>query len=117
MHGLEGHVAPPPTLHFRSHGIHTVISLHVLRDASLENTSGPSFKIHITLICVHTGPNTIIGMIIQIAHISLSLEKSIILTPDITKQPRTSLESLYMGNWGLHVHSCESNVFPYILYI
>ena len=50
MHGyrwkwLEGHVAPPPKSQFRGQGIHTAISLHDLRDASLENTSGPSFEL------------------------------------------------------------------------
>ena len=30
---LEGHVAPPPKSQFRGQGIHTVISLHDLRDA------------------------------------------------------------------------------------
>ena len=38
---LEGHVAPPPKSQFRGQGIHTAISLRDLRDASLENTSGP----------------------------------------------------------------------------
>ena len=46
---VEGQVAPPPKSQFRGQGIHTVISLHDLRDASLENTSGPSCAIQITL--------------------------------------------------------------------
>ena len=45
---LEGHVAPPPKSQLRGHGIHTAISLHDLRDASLENTSGPSFELRIS---------------------------------------------------------------------
>ena len=36
---LEGHVAPPPKSQFRGQGIHAA------RDASLENTSGPSFEL------------------------------------------------------------------------
>ena len=38
-------VAPPPKSQFRGQGIHMAISLHDLRDASLENTSGPSFEL------------------------------------------------------------------------
>ena len=58
---LEGHlyVAPPPPpppkkkkkkkkSQFRGQGIHTVISLHDLRDAYLENTSGLSFEMGIS---------------------------------------------------------------------
>ena len=45
---LEGHLAPrpppPPQITIRGQGIHTVISLRDLRDAYLENTSGPSFE-------------------------------------------------------------------------
>ena len=42
---LEGHVALPPKSQFRGQGIHTAISLSDLRDASLENISGPSFEL------------------------------------------------------------------------
>ena len=42
---LEGHVTPSPKSQFRGQGIHTAISLRDLRDASLENTSGPSFEL------------------------------------------------------------------------
>ena len=42
---LEGHVAPPPKSQFRGQGIQLAISLRDLRDASLENTSGPSFEL------------------------------------------------------------------------
>ena len=42
---LEGHIAPPPKSQFRGQGIHTAISLRDLRDASLENTSGPPFEL------------------------------------------------------------------------
>ena len=45
---LEGHLAPPPKSQFIGQGIHTVISLHDLRDAWLENTSGPSFEMRIS---------------------------------------------------------------------
>ena len=38
------HVALPPKSQFRGQGIHTVILLRDLRDASLENTSGSSFQ-------------------------------------------------------------------------
>ena len=41
---LEGHVALSPKSKFRGQGIHTVISLRNLRDASLENNSGRSFE-------------------------------------------------------------------------
>ena len=62
---LDGHVAKPPKSQFRGQGIHTAISLCDLRDASLENTSGPSFEfiIQIMLICIHTGQNTVIRII------------------------------------------------------
>ena len=40
---LEGHVAQPPKSQFRGH---MAISLHDLRDASLKNTSGPSFELN-----------------------------------------------------------------------
>ena len=42
----EGHVATPPKSQFRGQGIHTAISLRDLRDASLENTTGPTFELH-----------------------------------------------------------------------
>ena len=42
---IEGHAAPPPKSQFRGQGIHTSNSLHDLRDASLKNTSGPSFEL------------------------------------------------------------------------
>ena len=34
----------------RPRSIHTAISLHDLRDASLENTSGPSFQLRVQII-------------------------------------------------------------------
>ena len=43
---LERHIAPPLKSQFRGQGIHTAISLRDLRDASLENTSWPSFELH-----------------------------------------------------------------------
>ena len=43
---LEGRVqAPPPKSQVRGQGIHTAILLHDLRDASLENTSEPTFEL------------------------------------------------------------------------
>ena len=41
---LEGHVAPLPKSQFRGQGIHAEISLHDLRDASLEKNR-PSFEL------------------------------------------------------------------------
>ena len=40
-----GHIAPPSKSQFRGQGIHTAILQRDLRDASLENTSGPSFEL------------------------------------------------------------------------
>ena len=45
---LEGHLGPPPKSQLRGQGIHTVIWLRDLRDAYLENTSGPSFEMRIS---------------------------------------------------------------------
>ena len=42
---LEGHINLPLKSQSRSHGIHMAISLRDLRDASLENASGPSFEL------------------------------------------------------------------------
>ena len=50
MRGLLGEVvrkscSSAPKSQFRGQGIHTTISLRDLRDASLENSSGPSFEL------------------------------------------------------------------------
>ena len=50
MHGLSAEVvrrshSSAPKSQFRGQGIHTAISLRDLRDASLENTSRPSFEL------------------------------------------------------------------------
>ena len=58
------HVAPPPKSQFRGQGIHTVISLPDLRDASLENISEPIKLSFVMIICIHMGQNTIIRMIV-----------------------------------------------------
>ena len=70
---IEGHIAPPPKSQFRGQSIHTAISLRDLRDVLLENTSGPSFELCYSnyAVCVHTGQNAVICMIIQIAHFAL----------------------------------------------
>ena len=76
---LKGHVAPPPKSQFRGQGIHTAISRRDLRDASLENTSGPSFELRNSNYAPRCkfgthGPKykwCITWMIIQIVHIAL----------------------------------------------
>ena len=90
--------APPPPP--RGQGIHTVISLRDLRDASLENTSRPSFELHILnyasrcnlaytrsklpsfewsfkLCNSNDNSNCAIRMIIQIMHFALVWKQSI----------------------------------------
>ena len=42
---LEGHVTLHAKSEFRGQGIHMTILLHDLRDASLENTTGPKFEL------------------------------------------------------------------------
>ena len=71
---LEGHVAPSPKSQFRGQGIHTTILLRDFRDASLENTSGPSFELRnsnyasqCNFAYTRSMQTTVIQMIIQIA--------------------------------------------------
>ena len=78
---LESHVAPPPKSQFRGQDIHTAISLHDLRDASLENTSGPSFELHNSNYASRCKfkPSfvwCVIWMIIQTAHFALVWKQS-----------------------------------------
>ena len=79
---LEGHVALLPKSQFRGQCIHTAISLHDLRDASLQKNLQINIWIaqsklaFMMLICVHMGQNTVIQMtvtpmIILIAHFGL----------------------------------------------
>ena len=57
------------------------ISLRNLRDASLENTSGPTFEFKLAFVMLYMGQNTIIRMtvtwmIILIAHFALVWKQS-----------------------------------------
>ena len=83
---LEGHVALPPKSQFRGQGIHTAILLRDLRDAKLENTSGPSFELRISNYALRCNfaytrsKNTVIRMIIQNLHLEWSFKLRTLLS-------------------------------------